>query len=283
MPDRSKAVLITGCSTGIGRATAAHLAARGHRVYASARRLDAIADLAASGCSTIALDVTDEDSMRAAVESIEAAEGAIGTLVNNAGYSQSGAVESVTLDDIRAQFETNVFGLVRMSQLVLPGMRRQGSGRIVNVGSMGGKLTFPGGGVYHATKYAVEAISDAMRFEVKGFGVDVVLIEPGLIKTHFAEAAVGALRAGTEGEGPYAEFNEAVAASTTNVYEGALGRRLGGGPEDVARAIEKAITTRRPKARYPVTLSARVIMGQRRLLTDRMWDGAMGMQFPRPE
>ena len=153
----------------------------------------------------------------------------------------------------------------------------------MNVGSMGGKLTFPGGGVYHATKYAVEAISDAMRFEVKGFGVDVVLIEPGLIKTQFAEAAVGALKAGTEEEGPYAEFNEAVAASTTGVYEGPLGRRLGGGPEDVARAIEKAITTRRPKARYPVTLSARVIMGQRRLLTDRMWDGAMGTQFPRPE
>ncbi len=282
MPDRCKAVLITGCSTGIGRATAAHLAARGHRVYASARRPDAIADLEASGCSTIALDVTDEHSMRAAVESIEAAEGAIGTLVNNAGYSQSGAVESVTLDDIRAQFETNVFGLVRMSQLVLPGMRRQGSGRIVNVGSMGGKLTFPGGGVYHATKYAVEAISDAMRFEVKGFGVDVVLIEPGLIKTRFAEAAVGALRAGTEDEGPYAEFNEAVAASTTNAYEGLLARRLGGGPEDVARAIEKAITTRRPKARYPVTLSARVIMGQRRLLTDRMWDGAMSTRFRRP-
>jgi NAD(P)-dependent dehydrogenase (short-subunit alcohol dehydrogenase family) len=282
MPDRSKAVLITGCSTGIGRATAEHLAAHGHRVYASARRLEAIADLEARGCRTIALDVTDEESMRAAVESIEAAEGAVGTLVNNAGYSQSGAVESVALDDIRAQFETNVFGLIRMSQLVLPGMRRQRDGRIVNVGSMGGRLTFPGGGVYHATKYAVEAISDAMRFEVKGFGIRVVLIQPGLIKTHFAEAAVGALRAGTDEEGPYAEFNEAVGASTTSAYEGPLGR-LGGGPEDVARAIEKAITTRRPKARYPVTLSARVIMGQRRLLTDRMWDGVMGSQFPRPD
>ena len=129
--------------------------------------------------------------MQAAVAAVEDAEGAVGALVNNAGYSQSGAVESVNLDDIRAQFETNVFGLIRMSQLVLPKMRERGEGRVVNVGSMGGKLTFPGGGIYHATKYAVEAISDAMRFELAGFGVQVVLIEPGLIVTEFASAAVG--------------------------------------------------------------------------------------------
>ena len=171
--------------------------------------------------------------------------GAVGALVNNAGYSQSGAVESVKMEDVRAQFETNVLGLIRMSQLVLPGMRRQGDGRIVNVGSMGGKLTFPGGGIYHATKYAVEAISDALRFEVGGFGVKVVLIEPGLIRTHFAEAAVGALHAGTTDDGPYGEFNQAVGASTASAYEGPLGR-LGGGPETVAKAIEKALTRRRP-------------------------------------
>jgi short-subunit dehydrogenase len=169
-----------------------------------------------------------------------------------------------------------------MSQLVLPGMRRQGRGRIVNLGSMGGKLTFPGGGVYHATKYAVEAISDAMRFEVKGFGVDVVLIEPGLIKTEFARAAVGALTAGTERDGPYAEFNQAVAASTVGAYEGPAAR-LGGGPETVARAIEKAITASRPRARYPVTPSARLLMGQRALFTDRMWDAFVGTRFPRPK
>src|SRR5919202_21025 len=180
MAEVSKAVLITGCSTGIGRATAERLAASGHTVYATARRPESIADLEAKGCKTLALDVTDEDSMTAAVAAVEQAEGAVGALVNNAGYSQSGAIEDVSMESVRRQFDTNVFGLIRMCQLVLPGMRRQGSGRIVNISSMGGKLTFPGGGFYHATKHAVEAISDAMRFEVGGFGVDVVLIEPGL-------------------------------------------------------------------------------------------------------
>ncbi len=194
MADVSKAVLITGCSTGIGRATAEHLADKGWTVYATARRPESIADLKAKGCRTLALDVTDEASMQAAVDEVEAAEGAVGVLVNNAGYSQSGAVESVKLEDVRAQFETNVFGLIRMCQLVLPGMRRQGWGRIVNVSSMGGKMTFPGGGIYHGTKHAVEAISDALRFEVRGFGVDVVVIEPGLIKTQFGEAAVNSIR-----------------------------------------------------------------------------------------
>ena len=165
------------------------------RVYATARRPEtAIADLAeAKGAVTLALDVTDEASMSAAVTQVTDAEGAVGVLVNNAGYSQSGAVESVPIDDVRRQFETNVFGLIRMCQLVLPGMRDRGAGTIVNVGSMGGRLTFPGGGIYHATKYAVEAISDALRFEVRGFGVDVVLIEPGLIVTGFGEVASGSV------------------------------------------------------------------------------------------
>jgi len=278
----SQTVLITGCSTGIGRATAERLAGAGHTVYATARKLEAIEDLKAKGCHTLALDVTDETSMQAAVTAVEEAEGAVGALVNNAGYSQSGAVESVKLDDIRRQFETNVFGLIRMSQLVLPKMRERGEGRVVNVGSMGGKLTFPGGGIYHATKYAVEAISDAMRFELGGFGVEVVLIEPGLITTEFAAAAVGSMNSGTGDDGPYAEFNQAVAASTVGAYEGPTAK-LGGGPETVAKAIEKAITTSRPKARYPVTPSARLIMGQRALLTDRMWDAFVGTQFPHPK
>jgi NAD(P)-dependent dehydrogenase (short-subunit alcohol dehydrogenase family) len=142
----SKAVLITGCSTGIGRATAQHLAGNGWTVYATARRVEAIADLERAGCRTLALDVTDEESMQAAVSAVEAEQGAVGVLVNNAGYSQSGAVESVAMDDVRRQFETNVFGLVRMAQLVLPGMRRQGWGKIVNMSSMGANLVFPGGG-----------------------------------------------------------------------------------------------------------------------------------------
>jgi NAD(P)-dependent dehydrogenase (short-subunit alcohol dehydrogenase family) len=271
-------VLITGCSTGIGRATAERLARSGLTVYATARRLDSIADLQEAGCRTLALDVTDEESMRAAVAAVEEADGAVGALVNNAGYSQSGAVETVPLDEVRRQFETNVFGLLRMCQLVLPAMRREGRGRIVNVSSMGGKLTFPGGGIYHATKYAVEAISDALRFEVRGFGVQVSVIEPGLIKTHFAETAVDSV---TENDGPYAEFNRAVRASTAGVYDSAFGK-LGGGPETVAKAIERAITARRPKTRYRVTASARFFMTQRALLPDRAWDAVVGTSIPRP-
>ena len=200
-----KRVLITGCSTGIGRETALHLARNGWSVIATARKPETLADLAEAGCETLALDVTDEASMQAAVE----ATGPVYGLINNAGYSQSGAIESVELDSVRRQFETNVFGLIRMSQLVLPGMRDAGEGRIVNISSMGGRLTFPGGGIYHATKYAVEAISDAMRFEVRGFGIAVVCIEPGLIKTEFGNAAVGSIAEGTGSTGPYAEFNAA--------------------------------------------------------------------------
>jgi NAD(P)-dependent dehydrogenase (short-subunit alcohol dehydrogenase family) len=277
--DVSKAVLITGCSTGIGRATAERLAGRGRTVYATARRLESIQDLADRGCRTLALDVTDEESMRAAVAQVEEAEGAVGALVNNAGYSQSGAVETLPMDSLRAQFETNVFGLVRMCQLVLPAMRRQRSGRIVNVSSMGGRLVFPGGGAYHATKFAVEAISDALRFEVRGFGVDVVLVEPGLIKTEFADTLVGKM--GDVDDGDYAAFNTAVAKRTAGVYEGPLAR-LGAGPEAVARVIEKAISRRRPRTRYPVTASARVMLAQRAVMPDRAWDAMVGTTFPQP-
>jgi NAD(P)-dependent dehydrogenase (short-subunit alcohol dehydrogenase family) len=210
------------------------------------------------------------------------AHGAVGALVNNAGYSQSGAIEDVPLDDVRRQFETNVFGLVRMCQLVLPGMRAQQHGRIVNVSSMGANFTFPGGGFYHATKYAVEAISDALRFEVKGFGIDVVIVQPGFIRTGFAEAATQAMPGGPEEHGPYERFNDAVAASTHNVYERGPLTRLGGGPETVARTIERAIASRVPKIRYRVTPSARLLVGQRALMTDGMWDRFLATQFPRP-
>ena len=277
MADNSP-VLITGCSTGIGRATAERLAGGGLTVYATARKLASIEDLKSAGCRTLALDVTDEESMRAGVAAIEEAEGSVGALVNNAGYSQSGAVETIPMDELRRQFETNVFGLVRMCQLVLPGMRKAGRGRIVNVSSMGGKLVFPGGGAYHGTKFAVEAISDAMRFEVRGFGVHVSIIEPGLIRTSFGETAVGSV---PQQDGPYAKFNTAVAANTARVYEGPLAK-LGAGPDAVAKAIEKAVTSRRPRTRYPVTASARFFMAQHALLPDRGWDRVVGTSFPRP-
>jgi NAD(P)-dependent dehydrogenase (short-subunit alcohol dehydrogenase family) len=279
MSDSAKTVLITGCSTGIGRATAKRLAAAGHTVYATARRLEAIADLEADGCRTLALDVTDEASMVAAVDAVLAGSGRVDALVNNAGYSQSGAVETVSPEDLRRQFETNVFGLVRMCQLVLPSMRDAGSGRIVNISSMGANFTFPGGGVYHATKYAVEAISDAMRFEVKGFGVGVTVIQPGLIRTHFAETA------GTEmaaGDGPYAAFNATVAQTTAQVYEKGPLAKLGSEPELVAKAIEHAITARKAPLRKRVSPSAHVLVGQRRVMTDGMWDRFVATQFTHP-
>jgi NAD(P)-dependent dehydrogenase (short-subunit alcohol dehydrogenase family) len=282
MTSISKAALITGCSSGIGRETARHLANKGWTVYATARRPEALAELAEAGCRTLACDVTDEASMRAAVETVIEADGAVGVLVNNAGYSQSGAVESVAMDSIRRQFETNVFGLIRMCQLALPGMREQGWGRIVNISSMGGRLTFPGGGIYHATKHAVEAICDAMRWEVAGFGVDVVCVEPGLIVTGFGDAALSSLEEGTRDDGPYDEFNRTVGKATAGVYKGPM-RRLGGGPDAVAKTIERAITARRPRTRYRVTPSAKLAIAQRRLVSDRVWDRAMAAQFRRPK
>ena len=278
----SKAVLITGCSSGIGRATAELLAAKGWTVYASARRLDSVGDLAGRGCKVLALDVCDEASMRTAVESIEKAEGAVGVLINNAGYGQEGAVEEVSLAQVRQQFETNVFGLTRLTQLALPGMRRQGWGKVVNLSSMGGKLTFPGGGVYHATKHALEALSDALRFEVRPFGVDVIVIEPGPIKTRFGDTAIDSIPGSTHSQSsPYASFNAALASKVREAYEGPMAM-MAAGPEAVARVIEKAISARRPKARYPVTVAARVLMRLRRWLPDRAFDAFLRTQFPPP-
>ena len=280
MADVSKVVLITGCSTGIGRATAERLAGKGLTVYATARRPETLTELAEKGCRTLALDVTDEASMAAAVGAVEEAEGAVGALVNNAGYSQSGAVEDVSMESVRRQFETNVFGLARMCQLVLPKMREQRYGRIVNISSMGGKLVFPGGGIYHGTKHAVEAISDALRFEVKGFGVDVIVVEPGPIRTNFADAVSSAM--GQNEGGPYAAFNASVEQATHNAYEEGAMKLLGGPPEAVAKVIERALTAKSPRIRYRVTPSARLLMSGRALATDGIWDRFMATQFQRP-
>jgi NAD(P)-dependent dehydrogenase (short-subunit alcohol dehydrogenase family) len=280
----SRAVLVTGCSSGIGRATAERLARSGWTVYASARRPESIAALADAGCRLLALDVTHEESMVAAVAAVEQAEGAVGVLVNNAGYSLSGALETVPLAEARLEFETNVFGLARLSQLVLPAMRAQGWGRIVNVSSMGGRFTFPGGGWYHASKHAVEAFSDALRFEVQGFGVDVVVIEPGLIRTEFGDAAAGTIADRSEDPaGPYDGFNVAVAAATAGAYRNPTARFFGGGPEVVARTIERAVTAKRPRTRYRVTNSARLFIVLRRLTPDRVWDALVSRTFPQPK
>ncbi len=274
----SKTVLITGCSTGIGRATAERLVQRGWTVYATARRVDTLADLERQGCKVLPLDVCDDASIGAAVAAVERADGAVGVLVNNAGYGQEGAVEEVPMDVIRRQFETNVFGLVRLTQLVLPGMRRQGWGKVVNLSSMGGKLTLPGGGFYHASKYAVEAVSDALRFEVRPFGIDVIVIEPGPIKTRFGDTAIDSLGAGGGGASPYAAFNAVVAKKVREAYDGPMAR-LAAPPEAVAAVIERAITAQRPRTRYPVTAAARVLMGLRRWLPDRAFDAILRSQY----
>jgi NADP-dependent 3-hydroxy acid dehydrogenase YdfG len=279
--DISKAVLITGCSTGIGRATAERLARKGHTVYASARKLEAIEDLEDSGCNLLELDVCDERSMQRAVKAVEKAEGAVGVLINNAGYAQSGAVETISPESMRRQFDTNVFGLVRMCQLVLPGMREQRWGRIVNISSIAGRMVFPGAGMYHATKHAVEAISDALRFEVQEFGVGVTIVEPGFIRTHFSETVAQSVAEGNREEDAYARFNRAVVKRTASAYEGPLAL-LGGTADSCASAIEKAIEKDTAPVRVPVTLSAHLLLAQRRITPDRLWDLAMRLQFPRP-
>ena len=225
---------------------------------------------------------------------VAAEAGAVGVLVNNAGYSQSGAFETVPLDRVRRQFETNVFGLVRLTQLVLPGMRRQRWGKVVNLSSMGGRLTFPGGAYYHATKHAVEALTDALRFEVAGFGVDAILIEPGLIRSRFGATAAalmaqpgsaGAGRGGGGGGGggdPYRAFDAAVARITQDAYRRGPLARLGAGPEAVAATIERAISARRPRARYRTDAAGRLLLALRALLPDALWDRFLGLSYPRP-
>lgn len=282
VPNTSRAVLVTGCSSGIGHATADLLARAGWPVYATARRVDSMEDLAAHGARLLALDVTDEDSMREAVASVESDHGAVGVLINNAGYSQAGAIEEVPMDKVRAQFETNVFGLISLTQMVLPGMRRHGWGRVVNMSSVAGKLTFPGAGIYHASKHAVEAISDALRFEVRGFGIEVIVVEPGLVRTPFGEHAAETLDSEIVDEGPYADFHKAIARATVEAHEKGVLARMGGTAAHVAQLVRHAISTDKPKPRYRVDRTARVLMTQRRLMPDRAWDRFLQVRFPRP-
>jgi NADP-dependent 3-hydroxy acid dehydrogenase YdfG len=263
-------ILVTGCSSGIGKATAQALGEAGHTVYATARRLSTLAGLEALRARKLALDVTDEGSMTAAVAAIEAEYGSVGTLVNNAGYGVYGPVEEVAMDDVRREFETNVFGLGRLTQLVLPGMRAAGRGRVVNVSSMGGRLVYPTGGWYHASKYAVEALSDALRVEVAPFGISVVLVEPGLIRTEFESVASGGLASG-DPAGPYA----ALRRHSDEVMRRGYASRLGADPKAVADVIKHAVEARRPRTRYVVTPAAKAQVQLRRLGGDRLWDAVM--------
>jgi short-subunit dehydrogenase len=272
-------VLISGCSSGIGAATAAALAQAGHTVYATARRTETLADLEAMGCHPLALDVTSEDSMIAAVTAVEVEHGKVGTLINNAGYGEYGPIEETDLERVRTMFETNVFGLARLSQLVLPAMRRSRSGRIVNIGSMGGRITFPVGGFYHATKYAVEAISDALRVEVKPFGIKVILVEPGLIRTNFESRVNEGLEVGTPSHGEDTAYADLLAASDKNTTSGYANGFMATSPDAVAAVILRAVESDRPRSRYVVTPAAKALINLRRFGGDRVWDATMRKQF----
>jgi NAD(P)-dependent dehydrogenase (short-subunit alcohol dehydrogenase family) len=263
----AKVALVTGGSSGIGQATARELAAAGFTVYAAARRVERLQALAMAGIRPIEMDVTDDTSMKAGVAAIIEEQGRIDVLANIAGYGSYGAVEDVPMDEARAQMEVNVFGAARLIQLVLPHMRQQRSGTIVNVTSMGGKITTPLGAWYHATKFALEAISDCLRMEVAPFGINVVVIEPGGIRTEWPGIAAEKVRS-VSSTGPYAAQGNAVATSLTSE---ATARRSSP-PELIGRTITKAVTARRPKTRYAVGYGAKPMIFLHGVLPDRGFD-----------
>ena len=220
------------------------------------------------------MDVTDDASMSAGVNRILEEAGRIDVLVNNAGYGSYGAIEDVPIDEARRQFEVNVFGLGRLTQLITPHMRTQGSGTIINISSMGGKLTTPLGGWYHATKYAVEALSDALRMELRPFGIDVVVVEPGGIRTEWASIAADHLEATAEGSA-YADQIRAVAGAMRSESNS----RRYSPPEVIARTIGKIVTARHPRTRYAVGFMAKPLIAARRVLPDRAFDQLIGAAF----
>jgi NAD(P)-dependent dehydrogenase (short-subunit alcohol dehydrogenase family) len=266
----NKVAFVTGASAGIGEATARALLAAGYTVFAGARRLDRMAGLAALGATLLKLDLTDDASTVAAVEAIKSGAGRLDVLVNNAGYGSYGALEDVPLNEARRQFDVNVFGLARLCQLVLPTMRAQKSGKIVNVTSIGGKIWELLGSWYHATKYAVEGLSDCLRVEVGRFGVDVIVIEPGAIRTEWAGIAREGLLA-MSGNGAYAEQ----AKRHARLLAGAETSSLASPPAVVAKTILRAVSARRPKTRYATGGGARTILLLRKILPDRMFDRLM--------
>ena len=263
----TKVILITGASSGIGFDAAASLARQGHRVYAAARRVERMEPLKALGVVPLRMDVTDEASLEAGVRTVLEAEGRIDALVNNAGYGYFGAIENVPREEARRQLEVNVFGLARLCQLVIPSMREQGSGRIVNISSVAGKTVLYFGGWYHVSKFSVEALSDALRMELKPFGIDVSMIEPGGIKTNWGIIAADHLAESSKGT-PY----EAEGLRESETMRKAYSMRLLSNPSVVTRAISKAVNSRRPRARYRVGFGAGTLVFLHAILPTRWWD-----------
>ncbi len=268
-------VLVTGASSGIGKAIAQAFVAQGYIVYATARQLEALAGL--QGIRPLQLDVTQEQSMVQAIQAIKAEQSTIDILVNNAGFALNGPVEELALDEVRQEFETNVFGLVRMTQLVLPVMRANSRGHIINIGSIGGTFTAPGAGAYHASKYAVEAFTDALRYEVRSFGIEVTLIQPtGVHTPFFAKQAETLPQTGEDS--PYAYFKQHFVQTANRMFNGRMYGLIEA--QDVANVVVQAVQSRKPRTRYKVGISAHLYYQMRRLLTDRAWDRVMSLQFP---
>lgn len=267
MESNNKVAVVTGASSGIGSAAAIRLLALGFTVYGAARRLDRLEALAAQGVKPLALDVTDTESMRIGIEGILAATGRIDVLVNNAGYGSYGAIEDVTQEEAKRQFDVNVFGAMELTKLVLPQMRQQGSGRVINISSVGGRGVGPFGGWYHGTKFALEALSDSLRMELKPFGIDVVVVEPGGIESEFLDIAATGLEA-TSGQGPYADRVKAMLGSFTDPKM--VSRQSP--PQVIADVIARAATAQRPKTRYVAGFGARPLVALRWLLSDRAFD-----------
>jgi len=263
----TKIALVTGGSSGIGEATALRLRELGYTTYAAARRVERMEHLGQSGIRPLSMDVSDDESMQSGIKQILAEEARIDVLVNGAGYGSYGALEDVPLSEARQQFEVNVFGAARLMQLVLPSMRNQRSGTIVNVTSMGGKIYTPLGAWYHGSKFALEAISDCVRMEVKPFGIHVVVIEPGGIRTEWPGIAAERVRE-VSGAGAYAAQAKAVAGSLTSESTA----RRSSPPSVIANAIAKAVTARRPKTRYAVGYGAKPMIFLHSVLPNRGFD-----------
>jgi short-subunit dehydrogenase len=273
MSNTSKIVLITGATAGIGRTTALFLAKQGHHVIASGRKLDELAKLKAEAAGTkldtMSLDVTSTESIAAAVAEVARLTNGHGldVLVNNAGFGVLGPTSEITDSEMRRQYETNVFGLMNVTRAFLPKMLERRAGRIINVSSVGGRITLPFFGVYNSTKYAVESLSDALRYELRPFGVDVALIEPGVIRTNFESTAVANLHA--MNQGPY--------AASLGKYEkmSKMADRFASNPIVIAKAISRAVRARRPSARYVAPKSTNMIIFMSAFFPRFVWDWAM--------
>jgi len=265
--EKSKIVLVTGASSGIGESAVRALLAAGHRVHGAARRVEKMKSIEDAGASVYHLDVTEDESMKKVVDDIVEKEGRIDVLINNAGFGLFGAVEDVTIEEARRQFEVNLFGLARMTQLVLPSMRAWRSGTIINISSVGGKIHTPLGAWYHATKHAIEGWSDCLRIELAQFGINVVIVEPGAIQTEFDEVVVDPLLRRSKG-GAYFKLAEKMATATSDTY--ASGKASP--PSVIADVLVRAVAADRPKTRYVAGYLAKPMIIARRLLSDRMFD-----------